>query len=84
MYLPRFRYVIAARGGVFLSFRASSSRESGKRLGHEALKVRDEGTKVLLLQPTRADLEVMGLGAMFRYRGALNALGRLEGDPYRP
>jgi enoyl-CoA hydratase len=29
------------------------------------------------------DLEVMGLGAMFRYRGAMNALGRLEGDPYK-
>ena len=28
------------------------------------------------------DLEVMGLSALFRYRGAMNALGRLQGDPY--
>ena len=37
------------------------SREAnGRRLGHEARKVRAAGKKVVLIQPTEEDLEVMG------------------------
>jgi NTE family protein len=43
-------------------------RESGKRLGHEARKVRESGTEVVLLQPTRRDLEAMGPNLMSRAR----------------
>lgn len=43
---------------------------AGRRLGREARKLRDEGTHVLLLQPTRADLTVMGLNLMARDRRA--------------
>ncbi|MCW2989944.1 MAG: patatin-like phospholipase family protein, partial [Solirubrobacterales bacterium] len=43
-------------------------RESGKRLGHEARKVREGGTDVLLLQPTRRDLVAMGPNLMSRAR----------------
>jgi NTE family protein len=41
---------------------------SGRRLGHEARKLRDEGTEVLLLQPTREDVAGMGLNLMARGR----------------
>jgi NTE family protein len=43
-------------------------RESGRRLGHEARKVREAGTEVLLLQPTRRDLQEMGPNLMSRSR----------------
>lgn len=43
-------------------------RESGKRLGHEARKVRESGTEVLLLQPTKRDLQAMGPNLMSRAR----------------
>jgi NTE family protein len=43
-------------------------RESGKRLGHEAKKVREAGTEVLLLQPGRRDLQAMGPNLMSRSR----------------
>lgn len=43
-------------------------RESGRRLGHEARKVSEAGTKVLLLQPTKADLVAMGPNLMSRAR----------------
>jgi NTE family protein len=43
-------------------------RESGKRLGHEARKVRESGTEVVLLQPTRRDLEAMGPNLLSRAR----------------
>jgi NTE family protein len=42
--------------------------QSGKRLGHEARKLREAGTEVVLLQPTRRDLEVMGPNLMSRAR----------------
>lgn len=42
--------------------------QSGRRLGHEARKVRDAGTEVLLLQPTREDLVAMGPNMMSRGR----------------
>ena len=42
--------------------------QSGRRLGREARKLRDEGTEVLLLQPTRRDLDAMGPNLMSRAR----------------
>ena len=42
--------------------------QSGRRLGHEARKLREEGTEVLLLQPVEADLKVMGTNLMSRTR----------------
>jgi len=44
--------------------------QSGKRLGHEARKLRAEGTEVVLLQPTRRDLKAMGNNLMSRARRA--------------
>ncbi|MBA3328523.1 MAG: patatin-like phospholipase family protein [Solirubrobacterales bacterium] len=41
---------------------------SGRRLGHEARKLRAEGTEVVLLQPSAADLEIMGPNLMARAR----------------
>jgi NTE family protein len=41
---------------------------SGRRLGHEAAKLRAEGTDTLLIQPSRDDLETMGLNMMARHR----------------
>jgi NTE family protein len=37
---------------------------AGRRLGHEARKLREDGTEVLILQPTAADLKVMGFNMM--------------------
>jgi NTE family protein len=42
--------------------------QSGKRLGHEARKLRATGTEVVLIQPTRRDLEEMGPNLMSRSR----------------
>jgi NTE family protein len=39
---------------------------SGRRLAHEARKLRDEGTEVLLLQPSHEDIAGMGLNLMAR------------------
>jgi NTE family protein len=47
---------------------ASMRRASGRRLGHEARKLRAEGTHVLLLQPNGADLQTMGPNLMARDR----------------
>ena len=41
---------------------------SGRRLGHEARKLREEGTEVLLIQPSADDVAVMGLNMMARGR----------------
>ena len=41
---------------------------SGKRLGHEARKLRAQGTEVLLLQPSAEDVKGMGLNLMARGR----------------
>ena len=41
---------------------------SGKRLGHEARKLRAAGTEVLILQPTADDIATMGLNMMARGR----------------
>lgn len=47
--------------------------QSGRRLGHEANKLREEGTEVVLLQPTKRDLEAMGPNLMSRSRRAVVA-----------
>jgi NTE family protein len=41
---------------------------SGRRLGREARKLREEGTELLLVQPTREDVAGMGLNLMARGR----------------
>lgn len=43
-------------------------RASGRRLGSEAKKLRAEGARVVLIQPTGDDLEVMGPNLMSRRR----------------
>ena len=45
-------------------FRLVTNTESGKRLGREARKLREEGTEVILVQPTGRDLDAMGLNLM--------------------
>ena len=39
-------------------------RTSGRRLGWEARKLRQAGTELVLIQPTREDLDVMGVNLM--------------------
>src|SRR4051794_37846321 len=39
-------------------------RGSGRRLGWEARKLREAGTELVLVQPTREDLDVMGVNLM--------------------
>jgi NTE family protein len=41
---------------------------SGRRLGHEAAKLRAAGTETLLIQPSREDVAGMGLNLMARGR----------------
>src|SRR4051812_14969495 len=41
---------------------------SGRRLGREARKLREEGTKLLILQPTQEDVAGMGMNLMARGR----------------
>jgi NTE family protein len=45
-------------------FAAVMRAAAGRRLGHEARKLRDEGKKVLLLQPGSDDCALMGLNLM--------------------
>jgi len=47
---------------------AAMRRAAGRRLGHEAKKLREKGTQVLILQPTAEDLAVMGTNFMARDR----------------
>lgn len=42
------------------------NRASGRRLGSEAKRLREEGTEVVLIQPTGRDLEAMGVNLMSR------------------
>lgn len=53
-----------AAGRVAAAVRAAT----GRRLGHEARKLRDEGTEVLLMQPGAEDLAAMGINMMDRGR----------------
>lgn len=45
-------------------FAALMRAAAGRRLGHEARKLREEGTEVLILQPGRDDCALMGLNLM--------------------
>ena len=47
---------------------AALRSSAGRRLGHEVRKLREEGTEVLVLQPTADDLAVMGTNLMSRGR----------------
>ena len=47
---------------------AAMRKQTGRRLGAEARKLREAGTDVLLLQPTADDLAVMGPNLMARNR----------------
>ena len=49
-------------------FAAMMRKHAGRRLGHEAKKLRESGTDVLILQPTAEDLAVMGPNLMARHR----------------
>jgi NTE family protein len=42
------------------------NKASGRRLGSEAKRLRADGTEVVLIQPTRRDLEAMGVNLMSR------------------
>jgi NTE family protein len=46
------------------AFNLVFQRASGRRLGHEAKKLRAAGTDVVLIQPLREDLEAMGPNLM--------------------
>jgi NTE family protein len=46
------------------AFRLLMNRQAGRRLGSEAKKLRAEGTEVVLVQPLRDDLAVMGNNLM--------------------
>ena len=41
-----------------------TSSETGRRLGREAQRLRDDGTEVALIQPTGRDLDAMGVNLM--------------------
>jgi len=45
-------------------FAAAMRASAGRRLGNEARKVREHGTRVLILQPDADDVELMGLNLM--------------------
>ncbi|HEX8087013.1 MAG TPA: patatin-like phospholipase family protein [Solirubrobacteraceae bacterium] len=49
-------------------FAARVRAQAGRRLGHEAKKLRERGTEVLILQPTADDLAAMGTNLMARDR----------------
>ena len=57
-----------SNGGAVERFAAGVRAATGRRLGHEARKLRAEGTEVVILQPTLADLEIMGVNLMARSR----------------
>jgi NTE family protein len=58
---------MTARNGAE-RFAAAMRAQTGRRLGHEARKLRERGTDVLILQPTAEDLAVMGTNFMARDR----------------
>src|SRR3954468_1213404 len=60
-----------AEGGGPINKVAEAMRgAAGRRLGHEVRKLREEGTEVVVLQPTADDLEIMGANLMARGRRA--------------
>lgn len=46
------------------AMRLITNREAGRRLGREARMLRERGTQVALIQPTKRDLDAMGLNLM--------------------
>jgi NTE family protein len=52
------------RGSPADRFAALMRAAAGRRLGHEARKLREEGTEVVILQPGRVDCDLMGLNLM--------------------
>ena len=60
----------AAGGGPINKVAGAMRGAAGRRLGHEVRKLREEGTEVLVLQPTADDLKVMGANLMARNRRA--------------
>jgi NTE family protein len=75
-------------------FAAAARRRIGRVLGSEARKLRERGTDVLLIQPSAADLAVMGANLMARdrrslvletaYASTVRALRRLGADQALP
>jgi NTE family protein len=67
---------------------------AGRRLGHEARKLREDGAEVLILQPSRADCALMGVNLMSGSRrvqvmeqarkSTARELLRLRGTPLLP
>lgn len=51
-------------GGPLDRFNQASRQSNGRRLGHEAKRVRRSGTEVLLVQPVAEDLRTMGRNMM--------------------
>ena len=60
----------AAGGGPINKVAGAMRASAGRRLGNEVRKLREEGTEVLVLQPTADDLQVMGANLMARGRRA--------------
>jgi NTE family protein len=54
----------AAGGSAADRFAALMRAQTGRRLGHEARKLRQEGKHLIVLQPTEHDLALMGLNLM--------------------
>jgi NTE family protein len=61
---PMSSLVQATGGSPADRFAALMRTAAGKRVGHEARKLRGEGTKVLILQPGPEDTRLMGLNLM--------------------
>ena len=57
-----------AGGGPAQRIADAMRGSAGRRLGHEVRKLREQGTEVLVLQPTADDLAVMGANFMARGR----------------
>src|SRR3954447_18958046 len=67
---PMSSRVRSAGGGPVNRVAGAMRAAAGRRLGHEVRKLREEGTEVLVLQPTADDLDVMGANLMSRNRRA--------------
>src|SRR4051812_11587579 len=59
---------MASAGGPVQRVAGIMRGAAGRRLGHEVRKLREEGTEVVVLQPTAEDLAVMGANLMARGR----------------
>jgi NTE family protein len=61
---PMSSIVQATGGSPSDRFAALLRAQNGRRVGHEARKLRAEGKRVVILQPVAADVELMGLNLM--------------------